>query len=105
MAEGNPLTSHPYQGRDKRPDDADLPGERGVSEREQHQGPPADRRRDHETASRAPEEDSMSADDPGIAQPTSGIPEQVDAPNPADATEGDPPGGSAANQRGRAPDQ
>ncbi len=105
MTEGNPLTSHPYEGRNERPDDEDLPGERPVSEEERRQGPPGDRDRDDETASRAPEGRAMTSHDPEIAQPTSGVPEQVEAPSPADATDGDPPGGSAANQQGRAPDQ
>ena len=101
---GNQMAGRPYGGRNERPEGEGLPGERPVSDEERRVGPPESRDRDDDTASRAAEEGEMSSEQ-GLAQPTPGIPEPVDAPSPADATEGDPPGGSAANQRGRAPDQ
>jgi hypothetical protein len=105
MTEGNPATGHPHGGRDESPDDSALPGERPLSEDEQGQDAPTDRGRDDETSSRAPEEGTMTSDQSGLTEPTPGVPEQVDAPSPADATDEDPPGGSVANQRGRVPDQ
>jgi hypothetical protein len=47
----------------------------------------------------------MESERPGLAEPTPGIAEPVEAPSPADATEGDPPAGRAANQPGRTPDR
>ena len=104
--EGNPMAGRPSDGRNEKPEGAGLPGERPLSEDEKHVGPPASADRDDKTASRAAREGTMEDDErPGLAEPTPGIPEPVDAPSPADATEGDPPGGSAANQRGRTPDR
>jgi hypothetical protein len=103
MTEGNPVTGQPYGGRNQQTEPG-LPGERPVSEEERTQQPPSQRERDSETASRAAEEGGMSGQ--GDANvPSEGVPGQVDAPSPADATDADPPGGSAANQSGRAPDQ
>lgn len=105
MSEDNPLTGRPYGGRNEKPEESDLPGERPLREDEKHQGAPAGRHRDdHETASRAAEDGAMSSGDDGLVEPTPGIPQRVDAPSPADATDADPPGGSAANQQGRTPD-
>lgn len=101
MSDGNPVTGQPYGGRDERPEGAGLPGER--PEKDSQDAP--DDGREVETSSRAAQEGAMPSDAGGETEPTEGIPEQVDAPSPADATEGDPPGGSAANQRGRAPNQ
>ena len=93
----------PYGGRNKRPDDDTLPGERPVTEDEQTVEPPGEKN-DHETASRAAEESEMASRDQETG-PTPGMPERVEPPSPADATEGDPPGGSTANQTGRTPDR
>ena len=106
MSEGNPVTGRPYGGRNEKPADEDvLPGERPLTEDEDEVGAPESRHRDDETASRAPEEGTMTSKDTDKVEPTPGIPEPVDAPSPADATDADPPGGSAAFQRGRVPDE
>lgn len=95
-------SNQPYGGRYQRPDDDTLPGERPVSEDERHVEPPG--KRDDETASRAAEEGEMASQG-GAVDPDPGIPQRVEPPSPADATEGDPPGGSVANQSGRTPDR
>ena len=95
-------SQQPFGGRNERPDDDTLPGERPVDEEEKHVEPPG--KRDDETASRAAEEGEMAARDQDTG-PTPGMPERVEPPSPADATEGDPPGGSTANQTGRTPDR
>jgi hypothetical protein len=105
MPDDSPMAGRPFHGGDEEVEGETLPGERPVSEDEKFVGPPQSAGRDDETASRAAEEGAMSSDEPGLVEPTPGIPEPVDAPSPADATEGDPPGGSAANQRGSTPDQ
>jgi len=103
MTEQNPVTGQPYGGRDEKPDDGPLPGERPESETV---GAP-DTDQQHDTGSRAAQGGPMAgSDDAGDGpQPSPGIPEQVDAPSPSGASDADPPGGSAANQSGRAPDQ
>lgn len=105
MTEGNPVTGRPYGGRDEKPDPDDIPGERPVDEDERQVSAPKDPEEEHETGSRAPEAGAMPAKDRDKTEPSAGIPEPVDAPSPADATEGDPPGGSVANQEGRTPDR
>lgn len=106
MTEGNQMSGRPYGGRNEKPDDEDvLPGERPVSEDEKHVGAPRHTDDDSETASRAAEDGPMQTDEPGLAEPGPGIPQGFGPPSPADATEGDPPGGSTANQRGMTPDQ
>jgi hypothetical protein len=102
MTEQNPATGQPYGGRDEKPEGDGIPGERPESE---SVGPPTDSSRNDESASRAATDGPMTSDPPGELRGSEGIPEQVDAPSPADATDADPPGGSAANQDGRAPDQ
>jgi hypothetical protein len=92
----NPATGYPYGGRDSKPDDASQPGER--KESESHGAPAASS--GNETASRAAQEGPMSSTG-SAPQPTPGVDGQVQAPSPADATEGSPPGGSTANQSGR----
>jgi hypothetical protein len=104
MSDSNPVTGPPYGGRDDKPDDAPLPGERPASRDEQTVEPP-DTSGESETGSRAAESGPMGGGDTDPLRPSPGIPEQVHAPSPADATDADPPGGSAANQPGRAPDQ
>ena len=93
----NPVTGYPHGGRDeKSDDDGSLPGERPESESvSAPQADPGD-----ETASRAAQGGAMASTG-SAPQPTEGIPQQVQPPSPADATEGDPPGGSTANQGGR----
>jgi hypothetical protein len=93
----------PFGGRNERPDDDTLPGERPAEDDEKEVGPPGDKN-DHETAPRAAEQTEMASRDQDTG-PTPGIPERVEPPSPADATEGDPPGGSTANQTGRTPDR
>src|SRR3712207_3389163 len=97
MSDSNPVTGQPYGGRNDPDPDAPLPGEREVSGDESAVGSPAGRGSGGETGSRAAESGEMSSDGEGL-QPTTGIPNRVEPPGPADATEGDPPGGSAANQ-------
>jgi hypothetical protein len=106
MEQGNQMAGRPYGGRNEKPDGEERrPGERPVSEDEKFVGAPPSAGRDDDTASRAAEDGPMTSDEPERVQPTPGIPDPVDAPSPADATEGDPPGGSAANQQGRTPDR
>jgi len=95
-------SNQPYGGRNARPDDDTLPGERPVGDEERHVGSPD--KRDDETASRAAEQGEMASRG-GSVDPDPGIPQRVEPPSPADATEGDPPGGSAANQTGRTADR
>jgi hypothetical protein len=99
MSGSTPAGGHPFGGRDERPDDEGLPGERPLSDDERTVTAPGEGRRAGETGSRAAQ--GPMDDDIDAPQPSPGIPEQVDAPSPADATEGDPPGGSTANQTGR----
>ena len=107
MSENEMSGQRPYGGRNEaRGEDVRdevQPGERPVSEEEQHVSPPG-RERDDEMASRAAEEGEMASQG-GAVSPSPGIPERVEPASPADATEGDPPGGSAANQAGRTPDR
>ena len=106
MSGSMPAGGHPFGGRDERPDEesGEQPGERPVSGDEATITPPGGEQRSGDTGSRAAE-GPMDTSDVDAPQPSPGIPEQVDAPSPADATEGDPPGGSTANQTGRAPQQ
>jgi hypothetical protein len=102
MTEQNPATGQPLGGRDDKPEGAGIPGERPEKE---SVGPPADSARDDENASRAATGGPMASDPPGDLRGSEGIPERVEPPSPAGATDADPPGGSVANQDGRAPDQ
>jgi hypothetical protein len=102
MTEQNPGTGQPYGGRDEKSDDAGLPGERPEQETVTA---PSSASSGGENASRAATGGAMASDAPGEQRGSEGIPEQVDAPSPADATDADPPGGSAANQTGRTPDR
>lgn len=101
MTEQNPATGQPYGGRDEKPEDAALPGER---EEKQDVGPP-DTKPGGGHSSRAATDGPMTSEPAGDLDSTEGIPNQVDAPSPDDATDAEPPGGSAANQGGRTPDQ
>ena len=101
MSETNPVTGQPYGGRDEKPEGDQLPGER---ETDETQDAPSSAGRDDETASRAATEGAMSWPQQGGAEPSPGIPGQVQAPGPEDATGSGAPGGSAANQSGRTPD-
>jgi hypothetical protein len=103
MTEGNPVTGHPFGGKEP-PEDAGIPGEEPLPEDEQTRKAPETGDSDDETASRAAEEQVMS-DKEGVAEATPGVAQPVSPPSPADATDADPPGGSAANQRGRVPDE
>lgn len=93
----NPVTGYPHGGRNKVPDDgSSAPGERSESETVTPPRPdPGD-----DTGSRAAQDGPMASTG-SAPQPTEGVAEQVRPPSPADATEGDPPGGSTANQGGR----
>jgi hypothetical protein len=99
MSQGNPVTGRPHGGRDEPNDDQTLPGEHPASDAQRRVAPP-DPDNESETASRAAQGGAMSSREGDRAVPSEGIPAPVDAPSPADATEGDPPGGSVANQRG-----
>jgi hypothetical protein len=101
MSDTNPLTGPPSGGRDKMPDDDAVPGEQTTSGENVQ---PPETRGGHDSGSRAAQGEPMTSDTDSL-QPSPGIPTQVDAPSPADATDGSPPGGSVANQDGRAPDQ
>ena len=92
----NPVTGQPYGGRDQKQDGSGLPGERPESE--SVSAPRRDAGDD--TASRAAQDGPMPSSG-SAPQPTEGVPGQMQPPSPADATEGDPPGGSTANQGGR----
>jgi hypothetical protein len=87
MTEQNPATGEPYGGRDEK----------------ETVGPPVTAGRDHENASRAATDGTMAADAPSTMEPGEGVDRRLDGPSPADATEGDQPGGSVANQAGRDP--
>ena len=100
MSQDNPVTGHPHGGRDETPDSGSLPGERPATEEERRVTPP-DADEESDTASRAAQDGPMTSLDRDKLGPSEGVPERVDAPSPADATDADPPGGSAANQRGR----
>lgn len=102
MPEDNPVAGHPYGGRNDPKGGEGLPGERPDPE---DSTPPGHSDGEHETASRAPEDGPMSSGGVEAPRPTSGIPRRVEAPDPEDATDADPPGGSATNRQGRAPDQ
>ncbi len=102
MSDSNPVTGQPYGGRNDKQQDAPLPGERDVSGEEASVGAATDRGSGGETGSRAAESGPMTSDSEGL-EPTPGIPGRVEPPGASDATEGDPPGGSAANQSGRDP--
>jgi hypothetical protein len=102
MTEQNPVTGQPYGGRDERDDEDGLPGERPSDETV---SAPSSASSGDESASRAASDGPMTSDPPGELRGSEGIPQQVDAPSPADATDADPPGGSAANQTGRTPDR
>ena len=103
MTEDNPVTGRPYGGRDDRGGPG-LPGERPAEGDEREVSSPSTDP-DHETASRAAQEGGMTSRDVDLDAAGPGMPERVDAPDPADATDADPPGGSVANQQGRTPDR
>ena len=71
-------SKQPFGGRNERPDDDTLPGERPADDDEQRVEPPG--KRDDETASRAAEESEMASRDQDTG-PTPGMPERVEPPS------------------------
>jgi len=102
MNDGNPITGQPYGGKNEPSGDSSVPGTYGEGGVVQ---PPDDPGEGGDNASRAAVDGPMASDPPGEMRGSEGIPQQVAAPSPGDATDAEPPGGSVANQTGRAPDQ
>jgi hypothetical protein len=93
MAEENPVTGHPYDGRNDRPDDEEPePGERPVTGEEEHQTAPGQADRDDPTASRAARGGTMPGPSGEEDEPSPGVPGAV-APSAAGGT---PDAGSPA---------
>ena len=101
MSDSNPATGQPYGGRDEKPDDGPLPGERPSSGDEATVEPPDGSGGGGSRAASEP----MDSSDTDSLQPGPGVPHQLHATSPDDVTDTESTEQDVVTQSGRTPDQ